>query len=78
MIYLLGAERDLERERSGRRGGGDLLARRLGGDLRGGGDLARLPGGGDLYMSSKPKECSECEELAYAEPNFSLEIHAGH
>lgn len=47
---LLGAERDLERERSGRRGGGDLLARRLGGDLRGGGDLARLPGGGDLLL----------------------------
>jgi len=46
--YLRGAERDLERERSGRRGGGDLSVRRLGGDLRGGGDLARLPGGGDL------------------------------
>lgn len=47
---LLGGERDLERERSGRRGGGDLLVRRLGGDLRGGGDLKRLPGGGDLLL----------------------------
>lgn len=45
-IYLRGAERDLERERIGRRGGGDLV-RRLGGDLRGG-DLPRLIGGGDL------------------------------
>lgn len=48
--YLLGAERDRERERSGRRGGGDLLTRRLGGDLRGGGDLARL--GGDLHPNT--------------------------
>ena len=45
-IYLRGAERDLERERIGRRGAGDLV-RRLGGDLRGG-DLPRLIGGGDL------------------------------
>lgn len=47
---LLGAERDLERERSGRRGGGDLLTRRLGGVLRDGGDLGRLPGGGVLLL----------------------------
>jgi hypothetical protein len=45
---LLGAERDLER--SGRRGGGDLLMRRLTGDDRRGGVLARLPGGGLLRL----------------------------
>lgn len=52
---LLGAERDRERERSGRRGGGDLLTRRLGGDLRSGGDLARL--GGDLLLYGGGERC---------------------
>lgn len=56
LSYLLGAERGLERERSCRRGGGDLLGRRLGGVLRDGGDLARLPGGGVLHIPKNQNE----------------------